>query len=109
MKDSILESHRLLIVNAFAKAETELKALNITKISKNKMAERVSCYLTTNGFSYGTRSLIKLYNDAVTEGRTAVIKQTQVIELLSMYLGYEEFAVFRTHTKAIKAKQKKLF
>ncbi|ARN77956.1 hypothetical protein BST97_08065 [Nonlabens spongiae] len=99
MKTSVLESHRLLIVNAFAKAETELREANITKISKYKMAERVSHYLTSNGFSYGYRSLTNLYNDAMTEGQIVVIKQTQVIELLSMYLGYEEFAEFRLYTK----------
>lgn len=101
MKTSVLESHRLLIVNAFAKAETELKAANITKISKYKMAERVSRYLTSNGFSYGSRSLVNLYNDATAEGRIAVIKQTHVVELLSGYLGYEEFADFRNHIMAI--------
>ncbi len=99
MKTSVLDSHRLLIINAFAKAETELRAANITKVSKYKMAERVSRYLTSNGFSYGFRSLTNLYNDAMTEGEIVVIKQTQVIELLSTYLGYEEFAEFRLCTK----------
>ncbi|MGB5982223.1 MAG: hypothetical protein WBG46_08770 [Nonlabens sp.] len=103
MKNSVLESHRLLIFNAFAKAKTELRAEKVTYISKSKMAERVSRFLTTNGFSYGTRSLINLYNDAKAENRTVVIKQTHVIELLSMYLGHEEFSAFRNHMKEVEA------
>jgi len=102
MKNAVLESHRSLIINAFAKAKTELIAENITYLSKNKMAERVSQFLTSNGFSYGSRSLINLYNDAMAEGGIVVIKQTHVIELLSMYLGYEEFAEFRRCNKAAK-------
>lgn len=95
METTWKEIHRALIINAFAKAKKELTAENYMKPSKNKQAEHLSCCLSEHHkYSYSYKSLIKLYNKAGDEKEEVIIKKPEVIQLLSKYLGFDDFTAF---------------
>jgi flagellar basal body-associated protein FliL len=99
MEKAWKEMHRALIIKAFAKAEQELIATHTTGPTKTKMACHLEDYLfTTHNYPYSYKSLVTLYNNAQVE-EEVIVKKPEVINLLSKYLEFEDFATFSSSVK----------
>jgi hypothetical protein len=86
--------HKKLISKAFAKARQQLLSKNGIEPSKTKCASFLSDFLQQCKFQYSTKSLVNHFN-AVDNGNEAlVIKQPQVVEGLSVFLGYDDYIDF---------------
>ncbi len=91
-------SHKILIENAFAKAEQLITKQNGTDPSKTRCAEYLEEYLADNGYQFNKRSLLNRFNEAVT-GEEVTIRQQEVVQLLSKFLGYDSYVEFANSLK----------
>jgi hypothetical protein len=91
--------HDRLISEAFAKAESQLKKENGIKPTMTKCADRLSLFLDEKGYSYSAKSLINAFKEAKSNPEMK-IKQPQVVQWLSYYLGYEDYVGYVNNVRA---------
>jgi hypothetical protein len=93
--------HDLLIHKAFDKARIELELINGIAPTKSKCAQFLSDYLLNNDFPYSAKSLSNHFNAVEHKTGRFEIKQARVVELLSVFLGYEDYIDFCNQHKKI--------
>jgi hypothetical protein len=87
-------SQKQLIDYAFAKAESEYTRLHGTAPSKTQAAEFISQQISDRDFGYGEKSLRILHKQA--QNSDVRIGNTQVVQRLSEFLGYDDYVDFAT-------------
>jgi hypothetical protein len=95
--------HDLLIHKAFDKARIELELINGIAPTKSKCAQFLSDHLLNNDFPYSAKSLSNHFNAVEHKTGRFEIKQAKVVELLSVFLGYEDYIDFCNQHKKIAA------
>jgi hypothetical protein len=93
--------HDLLIQKAFDKARIELESINGIAPTKSKCAQFLSDYLFTRDFPYSAKSLSNHFNAVEHKTGYFEIKQSKVVALLSVFLGYDDYIDFCNQHKKI--------
>ncbi len=93
--------HKEIVTMAFKKVEKELKRdLGISPSLTNCANQLSILIFETNKFSYGEKSLRKLYKLALDSTEEEIeVKQPQVVSGLCKFLGYKNYKdfVFKNH------------